>query len=293
MAFPLPFLSVDFIHDALTGDDASFSAAIAQLKAQTHIPVNANSGLLFGTESPITFALNSRFYMHKERAAVLIEALYTHCGIPTTPWVVEEGGLDIKMIKSPLWIAMGSLNVPASRVLLECKADFDANDTDVNSPQCTVLHCLASRGNEAVQFLTLLPNSNPQLNPNLNGGYYGNTALHRAVAHSNFSPGVVRLLIDKFGADPSIPNRLGALPLDTLNEMVRDEHQYHLRRKFKGTFPIFEERVLETERLLSMRSDRTLAVLMGVSLPTRNGGSELRHLDNELAAMLLALAALV
>ena len=272
-AYPLPFLTADFIDDALKGDDASFSAAIALLNAQTHIPVNANSGLLFETLSPITLTLYTRSRMYRERTAVLIEALYTHCGIPTTPQVGED--------KSPLWMAIKFLNFPAFQALLKCNADFDANDNEFPHEH-TALHILALYGEEAVQFLTLLPNNNPSVNPNINGNFNGDTALHKAVLHFNFSPEVVRLLIQKFGADPTIRNRNGALPLDTLNRMARSERQY--RR-----CPIFEQNILKTERLLT-RTDRALAVLMGVGLQTRNQRSELRHLDKELAAMILDLA---
>ena len=272
-AYPLPFLTADFIHNALEGDDASFSAAIALLNAQTHIPVNANSGLLFETLSPITLTLYTRSRMYRERTAVLIEALYTHCGIPTTPQVGED--------KSPLWMAIKFLNFPAFQALLKCNADFDANDNE-KYHEHTVLHILALYGEEAVKFLTLLPNKNPSVNPNINGNFNGDTALHKAVLHFNFSPEVVRLLIQKFGADPTIRNRNGDLPLDTLNRMARDERKYR-------QCPIFEEKILKTERLLT-RTDRALAVLMGVGLQTRNQRSELRHLDKELAAMILDLA---
>ena len=290
-AFPLPFLTAGFIEVAITDDDASFSAAIAQLKAQTHIPVNANSDLLFGTDSPITFSLYTRHNMQEERSALLIEALYTHCGIPTTPWVVKEEGQDIKMIKSPLFMAARSLNFPAFQtLLLKCKADFDANDSD-RYFEHSILHVLSFKGDEAVKFLTLLPNNNPSLlNPNLNGNYNGDTALHKAVLHSDINPEVVRLLIQKFGADPSIRNRRGGLPLDTLNEMACNERLFRRRWGLGCTLAIFEEKVFETERLLT-HTDRALAVLMGVGLPTRNEQSELRHLDKELAAMILALAA--
>jgi hypothetical protein len=212
---------------------------------------------------------------------VLIEALYTHCGISTTPWVEEEKWANL--INSPLWIAMKSLNFPAAETLLRCNAVFDRNDA--NGSQHTILHVLASRGNEAVKFLVLLPNNNPMLNPNLNGNFHGDTALHMAVRHSNFSPMVARLLVDKFGADPTIKNRRGAIPLDMLRVTALHYHHFHGSREISS----FEERVLETERLLT-RSDRALAVLMGVSLPTGNEQSELRHLDRELAAMILALA---
>jgi hypothetical protein len=290
-AYPLPFLTVDFIDDALTGDEATFSAAITLLKAQTHIPVNANSGLLLSrTVSPITLALFPRHRMHTERVAALIEALYTHCGIPTTPSRVvgESGEIFIKWSKSPLWMAIESLNFPAFQTLLRCNADFDANDHEKYHDH-TILHVLASRGDEAVKFLTLLPdNKTPSSlvgNPNINGNINRETALHISVVHSsNCSPEVVRLLIQKFGADPNIRNRRGALPLDTLHEMVRNERRY-------SWYPlvILEQKVLKIERLLQ-RTDRALAVLMGVSLRTRNQGSELRHLDGELAAMILDLA---
>ena len=288
-AFPLPFLTVGFIENALAGDDASFSAAIALLNAQTHIPVDANSGLLFGAVSPITFSLYPMLGMQKERTALLIEALYTHCGIPTTPRAVELERDAIRIIKSPLWMAMGSLNFPAFQTLLKCNADFDPDDIDRNFNH-TILHVLSFEGDEAVKFLTLLPNSNPSLlNPNLNGNFNGDTALHTALVHSKFSPNLVRLLIQKFGADPSIRNRRGALPLDTLNQMAHNERCYQKDKGLDCPIAIFEERVLETERLLT-RTDRMLAVLMGVSLPTRNLQSELRHLDKELAAMILDLA---
>ena len=288
-AFPLPFLTAGFIEEALTGNDASFTTAIAQLKAQTHIPVNANSGLLFGIISPITFSLYPPHNMHDERVALLIEALYTHCGIPTTPRVVEEEGQDIKMIKSPLWMAMRSLNFPAFEVLLKCDADFDANDNrDLYHPH-DILHTAAYVGDRVVDFLKLLPNNNPLLNPNANGNYNGDTALHRAVSHDRFSPEVVRLLILKFGADPSILNRRGELALDTLNEMASNERHFRLLRGLGCTVPSFQEKVFEAERLLT-RTDRALAVLMGVGLPSRNEQSELRHLDKELAAMILDLA---
>jgi hypothetical protein len=71
--------------------------------------------------------------------------------------------------------------------------------------------------------------------------------------------------------------------------MAHNERCYQKDKGLDCPIAIFEERVLETERLLT-RTDRMLAVLMGVSLPTRNLQSELRHLDKELAAMILALA---
>ena len=284
-AFPLPFLTVNFIDGALTGNDASFSAAITLLTSQTHIPVNANSRLLFGTVSPITLTLYPRQHMHREkRTAVLIEALYTHCGIPTTPWVVEEGR---ETIKSPLWMAIKSLNFPAFQTLLKCNADFDANDHG-KYREHTILHVLAFYGDAAVKFLMLIPNNNPLVNPNIKGNFNEDTALHTAVLHSNCGPEAIRLLIQKFGADPTIRNRFGSLPLDTLNQMARAERQHHLDR-YRHTCPIFEQTILKIERLLT-RTDRTLAVLMGVGLKTRNQGSELRHLDKELAAMILDLA---
>jgi hypothetical protein len=288
-AYPLPFLTVDFMDDAVTGDEATFSAAIALLKAQTHIPVNANSGLLFRAASPITFALYPRNRTHMERAAALIEALYTHCGIPTTRWVSDdERDILAKMSKSPLWTAIDYMNFPAFQALLRCNAVFDANDHE-KCNRNTVLHVLALRGDDAVKFLTLLPdNKNPSSlvgNPNMNGNMDGDTALHLAVGlPSRLSPEVVRLLIQKFGADPTIRNRHGALPLDTLHEMARDERRYS-----RYPLVILEEKVLKIERLLQ-RTERAVAVLMGVSLKTRNQGSELRHLDGELAAMILDLA---
>jgi hypothetical protein len=283
-AFPLPFLTSGFINNALTGDDASFRAAIALLNAQTHIPVNANSGLLLlKIVSPITFALYPRPNVQEERTAVLIEALYTHCGISTTPWVEEEKWANL--INSPLWIAMKSLNFPAAQTLLRCNADFDAGDGRTTYHQHTILHVLASCGDEAVKFLTLLPNNNPLLNPNLNGNRNGDTALHMAVVSKKISPGVVRLLIDKFGADPTIRNGYGAIPLDTLQEMAKNYRRFYRDRDISS----FEERVVKTEQLLT-RTDRALAVLMGVSLETRNQESELRYMDKELAAMILDLA---
>ena len=71
--------------------------------------------------------------------------------------------------------------------------------------------------------------------------------------------------------------------------MASNERHFRLLRGLGCSVPSFQEKVFEAERLLT-RTDRALAVLMGVGLPSRNEQSELRHLDKELAAMILDLA---
>jgi hypothetical protein len=268
--FALRFLKQDFIDNAVTGDQPEFAAALKLLNQQTNIPLNANQNFLFrGYTTPIHYLSQLDAYEFGERAAQLIEAMYKHCGIPT-----NRHPLSQYQYRSPLWITADDDNFHVFQTLIEeCNATFDVDDNRTGYP--CILHRLASKGDTAIRYLTLLA-KHPEipLNPNL---LYmnGETALHQAVTHINPSPAVVRLLINSFGADPLIPNKNGLLPLDYLN--LASDGQVTAN-------------YLKTERLLT-HTERTTAVLMGTHLRSRNRESELRHLDKDLAALVISFLA--
>ena len=258
---PLPFLTDFFIANAVCGSDREFGAGLALLKQQTHIPLRGNAGLLFKDQTPIAFAVTACGCSQsaKERTAEVIDALYRHCGIPTT----RRGPHP-----SPLWQTVMRMNLPAfDALLLRCEATFDPRDLSREFP--SVLHYLAARGDDALPFLDRIKQVHTKLDaftdPNA-AALGGCTALHAAV-----SSRVVRTLMDAFGADPTICNAEGLRPVDTLT-------------KAKKCAASDTE---ECERLLTHEA-RTTAVLMGVCLESRNQHSELRHLDCDLAALVLS-----
>jgi hypothetical protein len=270
--YPLPFLTADFIKDTMMSDDAAFETAMDQLCKQ-RVPLNGNADIVyFGCLSPIICVSTDCFWFTKlpHRNARFIEILYLHCGIPTTP----VGGL------SALCFAERANNFVAFETLVvKCNAALDPRDFKVGS----MLHSLALRGDEAKKYLALLNKDSPCMDPNITDSRFdGNTALHLAVSHASQSPEVVRLLLRKFGADPTILNNKGETPLDTLYAMQSDLSTV-------TDLPAFYAKVRHSERLLT-HADRTTAVLMGVCLKQRNMDSELRHLDDELAAMIIGFA---
>ena len=286
-AYPLPFLTEDFIRTALSGSDAEFTFALSLLNAHTNIPVNGNTGLLFdGDLSPIAYALFYNSDTQKERVAKLIEALYLHCGIPTTRHPTDR-------ITSPLCRAAVCDNFHAFETLIvKCNATFDAMDNTRMFRRNGIMQVLAERGDKAVKSLNLLT-LGPITDPNIRKRYSGNTSLHVAVEQDNQSPDAVRLLIRKFGADPTIRNNpvipmaRGLLPLDVLCKMQADRMAQPFASDIERQ--TFQDNVRKTERLLT-HTERATAVLMGVCLETRNQASELRHLDKEMVAMVLAFA---
>ena len=283
---PHPFLDEDFVDDALTGSDAKFTFALSLLNAQTNIPVNGNAGLLFYRDvSPIAYATKHAFLPHADRAAKLIEALYTRCGIPTTRLPIGD-----RYERSPLWRAALHKNFTVFETLItKCNATYDARDNEHNDG---ILHILARRGDGAVGYLNLLAHLDG-MDPNTRNRFMGNTALHIAVSKDNQSPDVVRLLIRAFGADPTIRNNLataticGLIPVETLNKMEAERMVQPFASDIERQ--TFQDNVRKTERLLT-HTERATAVLMGVCLETRNQASELRHLDKEMVAMVLAFA---
>jgi hypothetical protein len=285
-AYPLPFLDEDFIETALTGSDTEFTFALTLLNAQTHIPVNGNTGLLFWQDaSPIAYAMRKVFLTHAARTAKLIEALYLRCGIPTTRLPSND-----RYTTSPLCRAVLHDNFTVFETLTtKCNATFDARDNEHNDG---ILHILASRGDKAVRYLNLLTHLDG-MDPNHTERVMGNTALHIAVSQDNQSPDAVRLLIRAFGADPTIRNNLvmstvrGLLPLETLKKMEAERMEQSFASD--ATRQTFQDNVRKTERLLT-HTERATAVLMGVCLETRNQESELRHLDKEMVALILAFA---
>ena len=300
MAYYLPFLTQEFIVEAMMGTEDKFNTSLALLNSQT-IPLNANPDQLIDEiASPITFCVYAvhamRCYVH--RLPAVIEALHLHCGIPTTR--CEPRCETTVLLKSPLWITTTpyDFDFGCFKTLLKLNASFDANDSNEES----ALHFLARAGRRAVPFLELLPNNGPCMNPNIQ--HHQGTALHIAVSLQDPSPDAVRLLVRKFGADPTIRNNDGNLPSDVLRNLFvefweiqqnlplypeprpYDSDRYRLPL---ATLLAHEDRVCRTDRILT-HTDRVTAVLMGVCLGERNQESELRNLDTELAAMILRLA---
>lgn len=286
MAYPLPFLDNEFIREAIHGDDAAHTAALVLLKKQK-VPLNGNSDLmLWNKVSPIAVAIGITFQTDSERSAKIVESMYLHCGIRSDRALHKDADIrEMLWDQSPLWDAAYRMIFPVFETLLvKCDATIDPRSLEQNFP--SILHMLAPYGDRAVPFLNLLAlhYKGPGVDPNTRNPLCGGvTALHRAISINRYqSPEVIRLLINAFGADPSIPDNRGLLPVDilrTTNDLYSG----------KGTMVEWNERADKTHRLLT-HVERTTAVLMGVFLPERNQESQLRFLDKDLIALIVGFA---
>jgi hypothetical protein len=312
------FMTVDLFESALRGVDDAFRAALLTLRRQ-HFAINSNPRYenWHETNSPITYVLTYHFrgmpYVKwsSQRSAELIEALYSHCGIPVA--------IKTTLKMSDLAISVNKMNFPVFEVLLlKCHGVFAPEE---NPLQILFQHKQYSNENrDKLPFLKLLHRHiqngmMPAPATTFLDGDHSTTALHdtlymRNGIHTNPDPEVVNLLIEGFGADPNISDSHGDTPLDVLEKGSEFEHSIHKHMR-NGALPFrpfpndtlaavetaranqqdWLNRVAETKAILlrGMRRPHHLAAMMSQH-PRLGAGSGLSALSGDTLKNILKLS---
>ena len=219
---------------------------------------------------PITYILYFCPVYHpndaiKIRSAALIEALHRDYGIKLD--AEPRPNLPDCVFVSDLAYAFRKGNFPAfEALLLRCGAQFHPTEAPLE-----LVFDYSIKPRDLLPYLRALLKRRPvlpRLDPNVSFGRDKSaSALHAAVKCRNGlmmtdpDPKVVRLLINGFGADPFIRDRVG----NTMSEKMTGILLMNERKNFDSdaAYAAWRERVTETRRILQGAEDRVLMVLMG------------------------------